>query len=89
MAAFDPVQVGEDWIISDKQTLVRVHMRIDCTLPCPIHGPSSHHLRDLPLSYRQDRKIFERVCEHGVGHPDPDTPEGVDTIHGCDGCCRA
>ena len=38
---------------------------------------------------------FERICEHGVGHPDPDSLEffrsiGVTSmgIHGCDGCCR-
>ena len=39
--------------------------------------------------------IMERLCEHGIGHPDPDdaswrkdnTPNNADTIHGCDGCC--
>jgi hypothetical protein len=35
----------------------------------------------------------ERICEHGVGHPDPDdvgywAGRGYDiTRHGCDGCC--
>jgi hypothetical protein len=42
---------------------------------------------------------MERVCEHGVGHPDPDHVShirrvkgddyaNVDAIHGCDGCCH-
>jgi hypothetical protein len=43
---------------------------------------------------------MERICPHGVGHPDPDDlayrisiakKMGKDTkylgIHGCDGCC--
>jgi hypothetical protein len=34
---------------------------------------------------------MERICPHGVGHPDPDhvfyTKRMTDTIHGCDGCC--
>lgn len=59
-----------------------------CELPCPIHGPGEHHMVTWPLHWRDDRRIFERICPHGVGHPDPDsTPEGED-IHGCDGCCR-
>jgi hypothetical protein len=38
---------------------------------------------------------MERICPHGVGHPDPDDAayhirigQGYKTIHGCDGCCR-
>jgi hypothetical protein len=41
--------------------------------------------------------LVERVCPHGVGHPDPD-PDSVARlaestggahhgVHGCDGCC--
>jgi hypothetical protein len=34
---------------------------------------------------------MERICEHGIGHPDPDdrrirTGEDMGD-HGCDGCC--
>lgn len=29
---------------------------------------------------------MERICPHGVGHPDPDDTN-PDTVHGCDGCC--
>ena len=40
--------------------------------------------------------LTERVCPHGVGHPDPDslrylireTGETSWSAHGCDGCCR-
>ena len=34
---------------------------------------------------------MERICDHGIGHPDPDEfriRNGEDDgIHGCDGCC--
>lgn len=61
---------------------------------CGLHNPSDHPLRDAPLRWRGDRRIMERVCEHGVGNPDPDDlayrrAAGQDTTdgHGCDGCC--
>jgi len=58
--------------------------------PCPVHNVSDHHMRDWPQHYRNDRGITERICPHGIGHPDPDdrccrTPYGG--VHGCDGCC--
>lgn len=62
---------------------------------CPIHRPSQHHMRDWPLNWRGDRHLAERICPHGIGHPDPDHMARVkrligvaDGIHGCDGCCR-
>ena len=68
---------------------------------CPVHHPTRHHLRHLPRHWRWDRGMLERICEHGVGHPDPDQvaawkhvyasdPEQVCalSVHGCDGCCR-
>lgn len=67
---------------------------------CCIHNPSDHPLREAPLNWRADRGLMERVCEHGVGHPDPDDLEHkrrvmkpreyrahAFPIHGCDGCC--
>lgn len=55
---------------------------------CPIHNPSKHVLRDCPTHWRQDRGIMERICPHGVGHPDPDCMYAQqDTVHACDGCC--
>lgn len=75
----------------NRRTLTNVHRREDCTPPCVIHAPSDHHLAHLPLHWRDDRRIFERICPHGVGHPDPDTTyaPGDDDTHGCDGCCAA
>ena len=51
-----------------------------------IHNPSDHHMRDWPTHFRDDRHLMERMCPHGVGHPDPDDPN-PNTVHGCDGCC--
>jgi uncharacterized CHY-type Zn-finger protein len=53
---------------------------------CCIHNHSDHRMKNWPQNWRYDRMIMERICPHGVGHPDPDdlTP---DRIHGCDGCC--
>ena len=45
------------------------------------------------MHWRFDRSIMERVCPHGVGHPDPDDLSfraihgDQDATHGCDGCC--
>lgn len=36
--------------------------------------------------WRYDRSFMERICVHGVGHPDPDD-SGADLMHACDGCC--
>jgi len=64
---------------------------------CCIHNPSDHHMKDWPQFWRADKGVMERLCEHGIGHPDPDDllisgpVEGRSqwaSIHGCDGCCR-
>jgi hypothetical protein len=55
-------------------------------------------MRSFELNWRGDRKMFERICPHGIGHPDPDhmawyrRTYGTESayyegIHGCDGCC--
>lgn len=92
------------WYMDDKgdlvyvdevgQHLVNVHKLIDCAGPCPVHRPTDHHMRTWPIVWRGDRGIFERLCEHGIGHPDPDSMyysaefgAGDSGIHGCDGCC--
>lgn len=90
-----PVKVGEVWWINDNQTLTGVHNAEDCDLFCPIHWPSNHKMLTWPLYWRQDAGIFERICVHGIGHPDPDSLDHVEKvtgsdawgIHGCDGCC--
>ena len=58
---------------------------------CPIHNPSDHSMREFPTHWRDDKGIMERICEHGIGHPDPDDynvrNNPILGIHGCDGCC--
>jgi hypothetical protein len=68
---------------------------------CTIHSPTEHSMRAFPVHVRipspWDIKPmhFERICPHGVGHPDPDDmtywiSKGDPSmgVHGCDGCCK-
>lgn len=73
----------------------------DCTRRgCVVHCPSDHHMKDWPLlaRYRWGGLFMERICEHGVGHPDPDhmswynqaygpKAASYEEVHGCCGCC--
>lgn len=69
------------------QRLYSVHDRTACAgRACTIHNPSAHHMSEWSQNFREDRYLMERICPHGVGHPDPDDPN-PDTVHGCDGCC--
>lgn len=65
---------------------------------CAIHNPSDHAMKDMRMVLREDPFKYampERVCPHGIGHPDPDSvawyaqrgTHGMG-LHGCDGCCR-
>ncbi len=68
-----------------------VHSRDKCAgTKCALHDPSDHKMRTWPRVMREST-LIERRCEHGVGHPDPDSAkflgEGY-SVHGCDGCCR-
>jgi hypothetical protein len=63
---------------------------------CSIHNPSPHHMVTWHQLWRGDRGIMERICPHGIGHPDPDDVAHHERIkpdddyygvHGCDGCC--
>ena len=74
---------------------------------CCVHNPSDHHMKTWPTTFRSDRvtringKVFvltERICAHGIGHPDPDSIAyarrisgdgftGAEGVHGCDWCC--
>src|SRR3990167_11214773 len=69
---------------------------------CCIHNPSAHPMRDWPMHWRADRYLMERICPHGVGHPDPDhiahiartlgvAVAAVEAVHGCcfERCCIA
>lgn len=79
--------------------ITNVHKPSECVGEhCVIHNPSERATRIGKTHWRGDRGIMERVCEHGVGHPDPDSLENirrvlgdkraaVESVHGCDGCC--
>ena len=81
------------------QVIERIHDRKACCGErCVIHNPSNHAMKDFPTHWRDDRKLTERLCPHGIGHPDPDALAFIEkadpnryvyeSIHGCDGCCR-
>lgn len=75
------------YILVGGQVLKNVHDSSLCAgRYCCIHNPSDHSMKKFPQNFRMDRGFMERVCPHGVGHPDPDDPY-ADPIHGCDGCC--
>lgn len=88
--------------IQQGKTVLQTHPASVCESDpsCCLHNPSEHALKDAPLNWRADRRLMERICEHGVGHPDPDdlafkrrtlAPEVYKSyafaVHGCDGCC--
>lgn len=79
------------------QVLQNVHAEQSCEgRGCSVHHPSDHHMGDFSQHYRADRGLMERLCEHHIGHPDPDDKnfhekvlkDNFDFTHGCDGCCR-
>lgn len=77
---------------------LRVHAPSKCAgQTCSVHNPSDHPLKDAPRIWKASSGLFERECEHEIGHPDPDAlaflirvrGEKADVLkyHGCDGCC--
>lgn len=106
-AAYEPDEAPV-WVVTGNtlspvlgQVLTGVHPRAACApASCVVHNRSPHHMRPWPLHWRDDRGMFERICAHGIGHPDPDQrahwaatmqPDdaAAEELHGCDGCCRA
>lgn len=90
----------ETYTTGTGQVLVNIHPeRPDCREHgCVIHAPSDHYTSHLPTHWRDDRGLMERMCSHGVGHPDPDDLNFIrrtrgdkvasaEAVHGCDGCC--
>lgn len=88
-----------DRIVTGTGQRVRIHTPDKCAGGyCVFHSPSDHSMRAFPTHLREDRlPLVERICPHGIGHPDPDSlaylatidPEdrGAWAVHGCDGCC--
>lgn len=87
--------VGDFGIQAGDATIVNVHPATACVgRACVVHAPSDHHMVGWRLNWRDDRGVMERLCPHGVGHPDPDdlayqvsAGRGWQGVHGCDGCC--
>lgn len=89
----------EEVFLSSGQKIM-AHVRGDCRGEyCAIHKPSPHDMVTWPLAWREDKGILERMCEHGIGHPDPDSLAFIKLtrgdkeateygVHGCDGCCK-
>jgi hypothetical protein len=90
---------GLDTYTTGANQKILVHARnADCDEGCVIHNPSDHPMRNFPTHWRGDRGLMERICPHGVGHPDPDDlaykrrmrGDGyvhAESVHGCCGCC--
>jgi len=85
-------QVSENYVLEHTgHVLVGVHKKGTCINErCTVHNKSGHSMRSFPQLWRTDRGVMERVCPHGVGHPDPDEVYRYidDFVHGCDGCCE-
>lgn len=98
--AFSTIERPDTYVTGVGQIIGRVHpMTQDCVdHGCVIHNPTEHTMTGLPTLWRADRALMERICSHGVGHPDPDSiryverthgteAAGTESVHGCDGCC--
>lgn len=84
---------------NSEEVVHNVHREEVCAgRACSIHRMTDHHMRSWPQHWRSDRQFMERMCSHGVGHPDPDQRAYLvekfgkknakaEFIHGCDGCC--
>jgi hypothetical protein len=71
--------------LSSGQIMSNVHGANQCRGEhCGIHRPSNHHMLDWVQAWHFDRMV--RVCEHDIGHTDPDSFMG-DCAFDCDGCC--
>lgn len=78
--------------------LTDVHPPSECAgqpWGCWVHDPRPHPLDHAPVRWREDKGTAERMCDHGIGHPDPQdaaywwhTRRRDVTVHGCDGCCQ-
>lgn len=84
------------FILEGGQKIHNVHDKMQCQgRQCPVHNLTEHSMREFPQHFRFDNGLMERICPHGIGHPDPDALPFFEergmaymSVHGCDGCCR-
>lgn len=76
--------------------VIYIHNKKNCKgRGCPVHHPSDHEMKKWPMSWNLQVLSMERVCEHGIRHPDPDDYKFrqdnqidiPDHAKDCDGCC--
>ena len=81
----------EKYVMEHTDITLVVHESDSCMGEhCTVHNKSDHSMRGFPQHWREDRGIMERICSHGIGHPDPDSTwpaHYAEWVHGCDGCC--
>jgi len=80
----------EEVVLENTNERLMAHSEDKCEgETCCIHNRTDHCMRSFQQHWRSDRGIMERICEHGVGHPDPDDWMNTDTVHGCcvPSCC--
>lgn len=81
----------EEYTTSFNQKLTNVHDAGTCLKEyCTIHNWSDHPLKAAPQRWNETKGLMERVCKHGVSHPDADEiglQYGDRADHVCDGCC--
>jgi hypothetical protein len=88
-AADTLVDHAKIFVTGTGQILSKTHSKDQCySEDCVIHNPSIHHMLAWPTHFREDNGLMERICPHGIGHPDPDDPKSKGYVHGCDGCCN-
>jgi hypothetical protein len=85
-----------DSFVDSSGMRVKTHSSRQCAGEyCVVHNPSRHHMLSWRTDIRSDKRyLIERICSHGVGHPDPDSlayfvriGDRTMGVHGCDGCC--
>lgn len=83
-----------------ENNVISIHNPTQCAgRPCVFHNPSDHALSKAKVSYNESLHRVERVCSHGIHHPDVDEVVKVYDGFGetealkfakhndCDGCC--
>lgn len=82
----------ETFDLGDGRVLCNIHSAETCSGQwCVIHNPMPHGMKDWVLHWREDRRIFERICpECGCGHYDSsqleyhlNTGQESQAVHGC------